>query len=211
MKKILIISLACLSIAALALYIFQAPAKEALYAKITADMFVAADDDNFDPGPALGSSFPAVRALYKDKELSQISQFAGDKGTVLVASRSMEWCPFCMKQMIQLQEHKAAFDKAGIGLVGITYDSPKLQQVFIDQFEISIPLLSDIDVTTFKTLGIVNQEYPPGDESYGIPYPGMIIIDPNGIVVGKLFLEGYATRVDSQAALEIAIHALADE
>ena len=37
---------------------------------------------------------------------------------------------------------------------------------------------------------------------------GMIIIDTRGVVVGKLFLEAYSSRVDSAAALAFAIEAL---
>ena len=43
---------------------------------------------------------------------------------------------------------------------------------------------------------------------YGIPYPGMIVINPVGEVVGKLFLEAYSSRVDSAAALAFARKAL---
>ena len=42
----------------------------------------------------------------------------------VVASRSFDWCPYCMRQIIQLQEEKAGFDAAGIGMVAITYDDP---------------------------------------------------------------------------------------
>jgi peroxiredoxin len=208
LKKILIRTLSVLVITALAVFIFREPLKEMLYAGVTKDMFVAADNDSFDPGPALGSTFPGVRARYQGEEISLLTPFAGLNGTVLIASRSMDWCPYCMKQMIQLQTYKADYDAAGIGLVGITYDSPEKQQAFIDKFGINIPLISDIDVMSFKTLGIVNDSYQPGEEGYGIPFPGMIVIDTAGKVVGKLFLEGYSTRVDSQAALVFAQEAL---
>jgi hypothetical protein len=36
----------------------------------------------------------------------------------------------------------------------------------------------------------------------------MIVIDPAGVVVGKLFLEAYSSRVDSAAALAFAKTAL---
>jgi peroxiredoxin len=209
-KKTLSVLLALAVIIGLALFLFRSPLKEIVYGRITDDMFVPADSDSFDPGPVVGSSFPGVRAIYQGQELSLLNSLAGTNGTILVASRSLDWCPFCMKQMIQLNEHKPAFDAAGIAVIGITYDSPALQKVFSDKHAITLPLLSDIEVMTFKTLGIVNKAYAPGDDAYGIPYPGMIIIDPDGIVVGKLFLEGYSTRVDSLAALEFAKQALAD-
>ena len=208
MKKTLIIIGAVLLLAAALLYQFREPAREAAYAKLTENMFVAEDNDSFDPGPALGSLFPGLRATYRGGEVSLIDTFAGKNGTAFIASRSVKWCPYCMRQMIQLQEHKAGFDAAGIGMVGITYDDPALQQAFIDKFGISIPILSDIDALSFKTLGILNREYQPGDSHYGIPYPGMIIIDTRGVVVGKLFLEAYSSRVDSAAALAFAREAL---
>lgn len=189
-------------------YLFREPLKEFAYAKLTEDMFVAADGDDFDPGPAVGSSFPGMNAFYDGREVSLLTPFAGAKGTLFIASRSLDWCPFCMRQMIQLQESKTAFDAAGIGMVAITYDAPELLRSFADKHHITIPLLSDDNALTFKTLGILNDAYQSGDSNYGIPYPGMIIVDPNGIVVGKLFVEDYAQRVDSTAALAFAKSAL---
>jgi peroxiredoxin len=211
MKRTLLIALAVLLGAVSMLLLFRDPIKQAAYDRLTRDMFVAGDSDDFDPGPLLGSRFPGVNAVYGGRRLQLIDEFAGPRGTVLVASRSFDWCPYCMRQMIQLQEHKAAFDAAGVGLVAITYDAPALQRAFAAGHGITIPMLSDIDALSFKTLGILNEQYQPGDFQYGIPHPGMIVIDPRGRVVGKLFLEAYSSRVDSKAALAFALEALEEE
>lgn len=190
------------------IYVFREPIKQSVYDLITDDMFVDADTDDFDPGPAIGSHFPGVQATYQGKEVRLLQEFAGPNGTALIASRSFDWCPYCMKQMIQLQENKAGFDAAGIGMVAITYDDPALQQAFIDKFGITIPVLSDVNAISFKTIGILNEDYAEGDFQYGIPHPGMIVIDPDGIVVGKQFIEAYSSRVDARAALAFARQAL---
>jgi len=208
MKKFFVVTIALLLLAAALIYLLREPLKERALARLTADMFVDADQDSFDPGPAVGSHFPGVRATYQGRDVSLIDEFAGDRGTIFIASRSLDWCPYCMRQMIQLQAYKAEFDAAGIGMVGITYDDPALQQVFIDKFDITIPIISDVNALSFKTLGILNKQYQPGDPQYGIPHPGMIIIDPRGVVAGKLFLEAYSSRVDSAAALAFARTAL---
>ena len=208
MKRILIIASFALLTAVALLYIFRENVEQATFDKLTENMFVPVDDDDFDPGPRIGTLFPGVRATYQGRELNLINEFAGPNGTLFVATRSAEWCPYCMKQMIQLQEQKAAFDAAGIGLVAMTYDAPELQQAFVDKYGIEYPLLHDVDTLSFTTLGILNEEYTPEDSAYGIPHPGMIIIDPAGVVVGKLFLEAYSVRVDSAAALAIAREAL---
>ena len=208
MKRFLVTTAAMLLGAAVLVFLFRAPLKDMAIDKLTANMFVPEDSDSFDPGPALGSHFPGLRAVYQGHDITRLGEFAGEHGTVLIASRSLDWCPYCMRQMIQLQQHKAAFDAAGIGMVAITYDAPPLQRAFIDKFAISIPILSDQKALSFKTLGILNEKYQPGDMQYGIPHPGMIIIDTQGKVVGKLFLEAYSSRVDSAAALAFAEAAL---
>jgi peroxiredoxin len=189
-------------------YLFREPLKDMALAALTQDMFVASDDDHFDPGPALGSRFPGLQASYKGHPVALLEEFAGPRGTALIASRSIDWCPYCMRQLIQLQENKAGFDAAGIGMVAITYDRPDVQQAFIDKFQITIPVLSDSNALTFKTLGILNTDYAPGDFQYGIPHPGIIVVDSNSQVVGKLFLEDYSSRVDAAAALAFARTAL---
>ena len=186
------------------IYPFRGEFKKAAYAKITENMFVPGDDDDFDPGPALGSLFPGVRATWQGRKLNLLNEFAGPNGTVFVATRSAEWCPYCMKQMIQLQEYKSDFDEAGIGMVAMTYDAAELQQGFVTTHGIEYPLLHDVDTLSFTTLGILNKAYSPGDSAYGIAHPGMIVIDPKGTVVGKLFLADYRVRVDSAAALTFA-------
>lgn len=109
---------------------------------------------------------------------------------------------------MQLQENVAAFDQAGIGIVVITYDSPELQQKFIDAGAITYPLLSDIDATTMTTLGIMNEDYEPGDRAYGIPHPGVFVLNPELEIVGKIFVEPFKKRVDAKDTLAYALEVL---
>ena len=109
---------------------------------------------------------------------------------------------------MQLQEQVANFKEAGIGIVAITYDSPELQQVFIDAASITYPLLSDIDATTIKTLGILNEQYEPGETAFGIPHPGVFVIAPGMKIVGKIFVEDYQVRVDGEGTLAYALQVL---
>jgi peroxiredoxin len=105
---------------------------------------------------------------------------------------------------VKLQEELPAFQKAGIGMVAMTYDAPELQQAFIDKYGVTIPLLSDIDATSVNTLGILNAEYEPGNSNYGIPRPGIFVVDPDMRIVGKIFVEGFSSRVDASGVLEYA-------
>lgn len=187
---------------------FKEQIKAFVYTVVTQDMFVSVDDDSFDPGPSIGSRISTINAIYQNQRINTLDSFTGEKGTILIASRSFDWCPYCMRQLIQLQQKKALFDDAGLSLVAMTYDPPALQQAFVTKHSIDIPVLSDVNGTTFKALGILNQEYAVGDDRYGLPYPGMIILNTDGVVVGKLFVEAYSARVDAQSSLAYALSKL---
>lgn len=105
---------------------------------------------------------------------------------------------------MQLQGQIEAFQAAGFGVVALTYDAPELQQAFIARSGFSAPLLSDIDAASVTALGILNADYAPGDRNHGLPYPGVFVIGPDGTVAGKLFIDGYETRVDAAAVLAFA-------
>ena len=55
------------------------------------NIFVHGDTDSFDPGLPIGAQFPAIRALYQGKEITDIDQFMGEKGVVFFANRSVDW------------------------------------------------------------------------------------------------------------------------
>jgi len=95
-------------------------------------------------------------------------------------------------------------------MVAMTYDTPELQQAFIDAGSIEYPFLSDIDASTFGALGILNDEYGPDDENYGLPFPGIYVVNPQLEIVGKIFVERYQIRVDAPTTLEYALEVLGE-
>ena len=86
-----------------------------------------------------------------------------------------------------------------------------MQQAFIDAGSIEYPFLSDIDATSFSNLGILNDEYGPDDENYGLPFPGIYVVTPELEIVGKIFVERYQIRVDAPTTLAYALEVLGDE
>ncbi|MAT93443.1 MAG: hypothetical protein CME59_12660 [Halioglobus sp.] len=207
MKKLPVIT-ALLLAGALAAWYFREPLGDLAAAYQTRDMFVTAEAATMTLGPATGSHFPGLQASYQGRRITLVQEFAGSNGTVLVALRSLDWCVYCKRQLVQLNEYKPFFDAAGIALVVITYDPPPVQQAFQREHGIDIPLLSDEQSLSFRTLGILNEDFQPGDSEYGIPHPGLIVIDDEGVVAGKLFVESPEQRVDSKAALRYARRAL---
>lgn len=202
-KKMLLIA-----VALLLAFVLLAWLRGVLLRPDTAHMFVGAGAANLDIGPATGSRFPGLQAYHGDRPVTLLEGFAGPNGTVLVALRSLDWGTYCQRQMLQLQQYQPYFQAAGIGLAVISYDSPAAQRPFIKRHGITVPVLSDRDALSFRTLGILNENDRPGAAGYGLPHPGMIVVDKNGTVAGKLFVSDHTQRVDAAEALAFALRVL---
>ena len=94
-------------------------------------------------------------------------------------------------------------------MVVVTYDSPELQQKFVEAGNITIPFMSDLGTATMSALGILNEEYESGDMAYGIPHPGVFVVNPEGVIAGKIFVENFRERVDGVNTLKYAREVLA--
>ena len=105
---------------------------------------------------------------------------------------------------MQLTDFEKEFTALGFGVATITYDSPELlKEVELDEGA-EFPLLSDKDVRVVNAFGIRNTDYEPGHRAYGIPYPGILLIDADGIIRGKFAERDYRERPAFEAVLEAA-------
>ena len=202
MLKPILAATTVLAISLALAYVFREPIRETADAWKTRNMFVSVEEANLELGPEIGTPLPALEANYQGHRVTGIEEFSRGNGTILIALRSLDWCAYCKNQIIKLQEYKSYFDLYGIKLVAITYDSEDAQQPFIEQHGITIPVLSDNQSRSFRALGILNQGYQPGDSEYGLPHPGAIILNRDGIIMGKLFVENPNLRVYSSEMLE---------
>jgi len=107
-----------------------------------------------------------------------------------------------------LQNYVEAYEEAGVGIVVVTYDTPELQQAFIDAGNITYPFISDIDAATMLALGVLNEQNEPGEPSYGIPHPGVFVVNLDNEIVGKIFIESFRERVDGEGTLRYALEVL---
>ena len=98
---------------------------------------------------------------------------------------------------MELQQSLAAIKKQGLGVAALSYDSIGALKSFADRQHITYPLLSDPDSKIIRTFNILNETTKPGTMTYGIPYPGVYIINPQGRVVAKYFEDDYKDRVST--------------
>jgi peroxiredoxin len=74
---------------------------------------------------------------------------------------------------------------------------------FSDKHNISFPLLSDPGSKTINAYGLLNKE-AVGGRAEGIPYPGTMLIDKDGVIRAKLFLEGFKERASTDDLIKAA-------
>ena len=104
---------------------------------------------------------------------------------------------------MELSAHQSEFDQLGVQVAVITYEPPETNVKFATQYNVSYPILSDTDSHYIKAWGLLNEAYEPGSRAYGVPHPGIFLVDKNGMVHQKFAEEGYIDR----PILEIVINA----
>ena len=105
---------------------------------------------------------------------------------------------------MQLTEIRDQIEAMGISVVALTYDSVELLKTVQEDQDIQFTLLHDEDVSHVNALGVRNLDYEPGHRVYGIPYPGIFLVDPNGVIKAKFAEERYQDRPPFEDVLEAA-------
>ena len=104
--------------------------------------------------------------------------------------------------MVQLQGDLKTLEDAGVRIVAVSYDSVDVLARFAAEKKITFPLLSDSESEVIKSFGILNKEAT--GRTAGIPYPGTYLIDSQGVIRAKLFLDGYKNRHATEALIKAA-------
>ena len=147
------------------------------------------------PGLAVGAKaadFTLKNAAGDDVALSALLQ----KGKVaLVFYRSADWCPFCKKQLQDLQKNLREIEATGVQLVGLSYDAPATSAAAAAKLGITFPLLSDPGSKVIDAYGIRNADAK--GKSAGVPHPTLFILDQQGVIRVKLAREAYRDRPET--------------
>ncbi len=104
--------------------------------------------------------------------------------------------------MVQLQRDLKSIDAAGVQVVGVSYDSPAVLKKFSDKAKITFPLLSDPESKTIEAYHIRNKA--ARGKAEGVPNPGTFILDQQGVIRAKLFLEGFRERHSTEELVKAA-------
>ena len=74
-------------------------------------------------------------------------------------------------QLVELQQYLQEFQKQGLGVCAILYDSEAILADFAKRKKITFSLLSDPQSKMIRAFGVLNTAVPAGHLWYGVPYP----------------------------------------
>lgn len=148
-----------------------------------------------DRGPAVGTAVPDIGTpLDQTSKPRALASLAGKNGTVFLFFRSADWCPYCQRQLMDLNAGLPEIEKRGFKLAAISYDSPEILAKFTDKREIKFPLLSDPKSEVIDRYGLRDPQYAGKPKFDGVPRPIIFILDAKGVIKAKLYEESYKDR-----------------
>jgi hypothetical protein len=89
----------------------------------------------------------------------------------------------------------------GLGIASVSYDSAALLRNFAERKDLHYPMLSDPESKMIRAFDILNDNFPKDNQFYGVPFPGMYIIDERGIVKAKYFEDDHRERYTAASIL----------
>lgn len=155
-------------------------------------------------GVDTGTKIPHnLNLLDHNGDSRRFEDLSGEYGAVLFFVRSVDWCPFCQQQLLEIAQRGGEIEAKGYSLIMISYDSVDKLKRFQEQYSFPYPLLSDTESAAIQAFDIFNTDMKEGTKYFGIPHPAVFIISRNGVIEGKLFEEGYKARPQIEQILEV--------
>lgn len=125
----------------------------------------------------VGDTAPDFKVENQSGELVSLSDFKGKK--IVLFFYPKDNTPTCTKEACNLRDNYQVFKEKGYEILGISSDSGKSHQKFIDKYELPYPLLADTDKKVHEAYGTWVEK-----SMYGRKYMGTarttFVIDENG-------------------------------
>jgi len=166
---------------------------------------------------AVGSKAPSFSAKDQHGRTVSLEQLQA-KGPVIVIFYRGYWCPFCNRQLKQLQDSLPLLKKRNAQVVAISPESAIYVNNTIDKTEASFPILSDVDnsimqrykvlydvdantVSRLKAIGVDLNAVNASNDAV-LPVPAVYIINQKGIITYAFFDSNYRNRPSVKTLLE---------
>jgi peroxiredoxin len=153
----------------------------------------------------VGAVFPHdLAARDQAGQLQRLQSVMGEKGVAIFFVRSADWCPFCKRQLVDVNQHLARFRALGLNVVSVSVDEVAEIAAFAAEQKIGYTMLADPKGVINLSLGIRDEQYPVGSAAFGVPRPTLYVLDHAGTIRLRYMEPTYQTRPDLEAVLRDA-------
>ena len=143
----------------------------------------------------VGDKIPTFECLDDKENLIKSENFRGSKLVVFFYPRANT--PGCTAEACNLRDNYQSFQAQVYDILGVSADSAKRQQNFINKYELPFPLLADEDHAVIKAFGVWGPKKFMGKEYDGI-HRTTFVIDENGVledVILKVKTKDHAAQI----------------
>lgn len=143
----------------------------------------------------IGDKIPPLLGTDQYGEMVTAEQFEGKKLAIYFYPKDNT--PGCTAQACSLRDGYADLRKASYEIVGVSIDSEKSHQKFIEKFSLPFPLIADTDKQLVEKFGVWQQKTMMGKKYMGVVRT-TFLIDEHGVIVDKI--EGRKVDTKNHAA-----------
>jgi peroxiredoxin Q/BCP len=143
----------------------------------------------------IGDKAPDFKSINEKGETVSLKDFKGKK--LVLYFYPKDNTPGCTAEACDLRDHYSTFQKQGYEILGVSPDSVKSHQKFIEKYELPFSLLADEDHSVAEAYGAWGEK-----SMYGKKYMGIIrstyVIDEKGKiekVIDKVNTKAHATQI----------------
>ncbi len=126
-----------------------------------------------------GDKAPNFEAKDQAGNTRKLSDYSGKKLVVFFYPKAST--PGCTAEACNLRDNYQAFQAKNYEILGVSADSAKRQQNFMDKYELPFPLLTDEDHAVIQAFGVWGPKKFMGKEYDGI-HRTTFAIDENGVI-----------------------------
>ncbi len=133
----------------------------------------------------VGDKAPDFVALNEFGQSTSLSEFLGKK--VILYFYPKDMTPGCTAESCNLGENYNLLQEKGFIVLGVSPDSSKSHQKFIDKYNLPFSLIADEDKAVIKAFGVWGPKKFMGREYDGV-HRTTFVVDEDG-VIEKVFLK----------------------
>ena len=147
----------------------------------------------------VGEKAPEVLGVNQDGQEIRLSDYSGKK--IVLYFYPKDSTPGCTAQACSLRDNYDALQKAGYVVFGVSADSEKSHQKFIEKQNLPFDLIADTDTNLSTQFGTWGEK-----SMYGRKYMGMFrttfIIDEKGVIEKIILPKDVNTKQHAQQIIE---------